>query len=157
MEVFLRFKYNGKELTNGTILISGVPEQIFYVKLDEPTIQLLEKINEVYLYSKQREFIASDAKITEVKQVKSENKSYFPMFGTTEYDLLQSQNKPLKDVLTLEPGKRIILNVNMVGSPIKEVSQPYPVQGGRRKRQTRKNKRVQYANYYVRVSFCWNE
>lgn len=152
MEVFLRFNYNGSVLTNGTILISGIPEQIFYVNLDEKVNKLLDKINEAYLYSKQQKFIASDAKITEVKQVKqvkSENTDLFSVLGTTEYELLQSGDKLLKDVLTLEPGKRIILDVKMVGSPVQPAlqtyaaSQTYAAQGGRRKsRKTRKNKRV---------------
>jgi len=132
MEVFLRFNYNGKPLTtDGKNLILGIPEHVIYVNLDEPVSELLKKIDETILFEKTRGFI-SDITKQVVKQVKPENKSLFSMFGTTEYDMLQSTNKLLKEVLTLEPGKRVILDV--------KVGSPYAAQGGRRK--SRKNKRV---------------
>jgi hypothetical protein len=142
MEVFVQFNYNGTPLTNGTILISGKPEQIFYVKLDEPVSKLIQQIEEAQLYSKTNGIIARDATMKEVKQVKSEDKSFFSMFGSTD-NLLTSPNKPLKDVLTLEPGKRVILNVQVTSSSIAQ-SPSIPTQGGRRKRKnkTRKNKKV---------------
>jgi len=140
MEVFVQFNYNGTLLTNGTILISGKPEQIFYVKLDEPVSKLIQQIEESQLYSKTNGIIARDSTMKEVKQVKSEDKSFFSMFGSTDNNLLTSQDKPLKDVLTLEPGKRVILNVQITGAPIAQ-SPSIPTQGGRR-RKTRKNKRV---------------
>jgi len=150
MEVFVRFNYNGTLLTNGTISISGTPEQIFYVKLDEPVNKLLEKINEAVLFSKQRGIIARDATLQEVKQVKSENTSFFPtIFGSND-NLMTLKDKTLKDVLTLEPGKRIILDVQFTGSiPIEvkpaqpQAPQSFPAQGGRksRRRKSRKNKR----------------
>ena len=143
MEVFVRFDYNGTPLTSGMITISDKPERVFYeVKLDEPVIKLLERINEVYLYSKQNRIIAPDATIKEVKQLKSENKSYFSMFNSTYDNLLESQNKMLSDVLTLEPGKRVILDVKFTGSPIEpRTSVQSPTQGGRKSRKSRKSRR----------------
>ena len=131
MEVFVRFNYNGTVLTNGNTLILGKPEQIFYVTLDNPVNKLIQQIDDAILFMKQNKQI-TDATLKEIKQVKSENKSYFSMFSPTDDNLLNSRDKTLKDVLTLEPGKRVILDVKLEGSS--------PTQGGRRK--TRKNKRV---------------
>ena len=132
MEVFVRFNYNGTVLTNGNTLILGKPEQIFYVTLDNTVSKLIQQIDDAILFMKQNKQI-TDATLKEIKQVKSENKSYFSMFSSTDDNLFNSRDKTLKDVLTLEPGKRVILDVKLEGSS--------PTQGGR-KRKTRKNKRV---------------
>ena len=131
MEVFVRFNYNGTVLTNGNTLILGKPEQIFYVTLDNTVSKLIQQIDDAILFMKQNKQI-TDATLKEIKQVKSENKSYFSMFSSTDDNLLNSRDKTLKDVLTLEPGKRVILDVKLEGSSL--------AKGGRRK--TRKNKRV---------------
>ena len=134
MEVFVRFNYNGTLLTNGNTLILGKPEQIFSLTLDNPVNKLIQQIDEAILFMKQNKQI-TNATLKEIKQVKSENKSYFSMFSSTDDNLLNSRDKTLKDVLTLEPGKRVILDVQLADFTTL-------VQGGRRRsRRSRKSRK----------------